>query len=85
MEEYSSKTYNVPKMSSEDFLIKSLSTDPKTTVVAIGPLTNLHLADLRSPGILNLAKQILIMGGAKLSFQPCSRSATTARFCFVFY
>lgn len=34
------------------------------TLIAIGPLTNLALAELLSPGILLRTKKILIMGGA---------------------
>jgi purine nucleosidase len=34
------------------------------TLCAIGPLTNLALAERRSPGVLKLAKQLIIMGGA---------------------
>jgi inosine-uridine nucleoside N-ribohydrolase len=48
-------------------LIEKLSANPnEITIVAIGPLTNLAAAETKSPGILNLAKEIVIMGGAFL-------------------
>jgi purine nucleosidase len=34
------------------------------TLCAVGPLTNLALAERQSPGVLTLAKDIVIMGGA---------------------
>lgn len=53
--------------SSDQLLIETLQAAPgEITLVAIGPLTNLAAAETRVPGILNLAKEIVIMGGAFL-------------------
>jgi inosine-uridine nucleoside N-ribohydrolase len=53
--------------SSEDILIDRLQSHPGAiTLVAIGPLTNLAAAEEKHPGILKLAKEIVIMGGAFL-------------------
>lgn len=49
----------------DDLLIEKLEAAPgEITLVAIGPLTNLAAAERRAAGVLNLAKQIVIMGGA---------------------
>ncbi len=51
--------------SSDDLIIEKLKAAPgEIVIVAIGPLTNLAAAEQKSPGILKLAKQIVIMGGA---------------------
>lgn len=50
---------------SADVLINQLSTHPhQITLIAIGPLSNLAIAEQRHPGILRLAQEIVIMGGA---------------------
>jgi inosine-uridine nucleoside N-ribohydrolase len=50
---------------SDELLIKKLKEYPgEITIIAIGPLTNLAAAEQKSPGVLNLAKEIVIMGGA---------------------
>ncbi len=49
----------------DDILIEKLQAMPgKITIAAIGPLTNLAAAAAKSPGILKLAKEIVVMGGA---------------------
>lgn len=50
---------------SDEILIEKLKESPhEITVLAIGPLTNLAAAEQKSPGVLQLAKEIVIMGGA---------------------
>ncbi|MEB3886574.1 nucleoside hydrolase [Lyngbya sp. CCY1209] len=50
---------------SDRLIIECLERDPgAVTIVAIGPLTNLAAAERRRPGILKLAREIVIMGGA---------------------
>lgn len=54
---------------SDEILIEKLKAAPhEITIVAIGPLTNLAAAERKSPGILNLAKEIVIMGGTFLHY-----------------
>jgi inosine-uridine nucleoside N-ribohydrolase len=49
----------------DDLLIEKLTESPgEIVILAIAPLTNLAAAERKSPGILKLAKQIVIMGGA---------------------
>lgn len=49
----------------DDLLIETLSAYPnEVIIIAIAPLTNLAAAEKKSPGILKLAKEIIIMGGA---------------------
>lgn len=50
---------------SEDLLIEQLTAHPgEITLVAIAPLTNLANAEAKCPGILQQAREIVIMGGA---------------------
>lgn len=50
---------------SDEVIIDRLTAAPgEITLVAIAPLTNLAAAEQKSPGILQQAKEIVIMGGA---------------------
>ncbi|PSF36764.1 nucleoside hydrolase [Aphanothece hegewaldii CCALA 016] len=52
----------------DEVLIEKLNALPgEITIIAIAPLTNLAAAEIKSPGILKKAKQIIIMGGAFLT------------------
>jgi purine nucleosidase len=54
-----------PRGNGVDFLVDALSARPgEVTVAAIGPLTNLALAEQRRPRILRRARKIVVMGGA---------------------
>ena len=47
------------------FLIKSLDEHAgQVTLLAVGPLTNLALAERRAPGTLDKAREVIVMGGA---------------------
>ncbi|PSN18597.1 nucleoside hydrolase [filamentous cyanobacterium CCP5] len=49
----------------DDLLIEQLNASPEAiTLIAIGPLTNLAAAEVKQPGILKKAKEIVVMGGA---------------------
>lgn len=50
---------------SDEILIDRLNSTPgEITVIAIAPLTNLASAESKQPGILQKAKEIIVMGGA---------------------
>jgi len=50
---------------SDDLLVEQLNAQPgELTLIAIGPLTNLAAAEKKQPGILQQAKEIVIMAGA---------------------
>lgn len=72
-------TLPVPETEAKDnaaaFLVEQLTQHPgEVTVIAVGPLTNLALAEKISPGILAKAKHIVAMGGAIVA--PGNASAT---------
>ncbi len=47
------------------FMVETLSARPgEVTLIAVGPLTNLALAEARSPGVLKKAREVCVMGGA---------------------
>ena len=47
---------------SEDFIIEKLQEYPhEISLLCFGPISNLHLAETKHPGILSLAKDIYIM------------------------
>ncbi|MDE2889960.1 MAG: nucleoside hydrolase [Gemmatimonadota bacterium] len=47
------------------FMIETLSARPgEVTLIAVGPLTNLALAEARAPGVLKKAREVCVMGGA---------------------
>ncbi|MEM7282736.1 MAG: nucleoside hydrolase [Pseudomonadota bacterium] len=50
---------------SVDIILKRLSqASPRCSLLAVGPLTNLALAEAAQPGILRRPKEIIVMGGA---------------------
>ena len=53
-----------------DFIARTLLGSPAgaITLVAVGPLTNLALAEIKHPGVLRRTKTLAVMGGAV--FQP---------------
>ncbi|MDA0749032.1 MAG: nucleoside hydrolase [bacterium] len=62
------------------FLVETLCARPgEVTVVAVGPLTNLALAEQRLPGVLKQARSVVVMGGA---LDEPGNSAPTAEFNF---
>jgi inosine-uridine nucleoside N-ribohydrolase len=66
----------------DDVIIEQLSASPgQITIIAIAPLTNLAAAEEKSPGILKLAKEIIIMGGA---FQVPGNVTANAEFNIAF-
>ena len=58
------QTYETARYSDEILIEKLKAAPGEITIVAIAPLTNLAAAEQKSPGVLNLAKEIVIMGGA---------------------
>lgn len=55
----------LPSGRAVDYLISEIMTRPgELIIVALGPLTNLLLAEQKSPGILNCARRVIAMGGA---------------------
>ncbi len=67
---------------SDDLIIEKLNAYPgEIIVIAIAPLTNLAAAEIKSPGILKKAKEIIIMGGA---FQVPGNVTSHAEFNIAF-
>lgn len=54
-----------PSGDAVSFMIETLSARPEeVTLIAVGPLTNLALAEARAPGVLKKAREVCVMGGA---------------------
>ena len=67
---------------SDDLIIDKLNKHPgEITLIAIAPLTNLAAAEIKSPGILKKAKEIIVMGGA---FQVPGNVTSHAEFNIAF-
>ncbi len=78
--EMDGKQQAVPRGQAVDFLVQTLSDQPgEVAVIAVGPLTNLALAEQRVPGVLQKAKQIIVMGG---TIAEPGNSTPTAEFNF---
>ncbi len=62
------------------FLTETLSARPgEVVLIAVGPLTNLALAEQRAPGLLRRARQVVVMGGA---IEAAGNATPTAEFNF---
>lgn len=67
---------------SDDLIIEKLNAYPgEIILIAIAPLTNLGSAEIKNPGILKKAKEIIIMGGA---FQVPGNATSQAEFNIAF-
>jgi inosine-uridine nucleoside N-ribohydrolase len=67
---------------SDNLIIEKLNAYPgEITIIAIAPLANLASAEIKSPGILKKAKEIIIMGGA---FQVPGNVTSHAEFNIAF-
>ena len=54
-----------PSGDAVSFIAETLSARPgEVTLIAVGPLTNLALAEARAPGVLKKAREVCAMGGA---------------------
>ena len=54
-----------PSGDAVSFMVETLSDRPgELTLIAVGPLTNLALAEARAPGVLKKAREVCVMGGA---------------------
>lgn len=63
-----------------DFMIEQIKRAPgKSTVVTIGPLTNLALAIIKEPWITDRFEQLVIMGGCVYPDQMCQRLGVTTK------
>lgn len=68
-------TQQVEEEHAAAFLVSQLTQRPNDiTVIAVGPLTNLALAERMAPGVLQKARQVIAMGGALVA--PGNASAT---------
>lgn len=63
---------------SADIIVEKLASQPgDITLVAVGPLTNLAAAEKQRPGILQKAREVVVMGGA---FRHRGNITATAEF-----
>ncbi|XP_063691919.1 uncharacterized protein LOC134824120 [Bolinopsis microptera] len=82
LKKQSTRHFDCSDTSSEQFLLEQLTTRSNVTIIAIGPLTNLHRIEEISPGILSKCKDIIIMGGAIYEPGNCPKTNMASEYNF---
>ncbi|MDN6842102.1 MAG: nucleoside hydrolase, partial [Staphylococcus equorum] len=74
-------TSSQPKANAISFIKDTLKQNPETTVLALGPLTNIALALKEDPDCFAKVSRFIVMGGSYLSHGNCSPVAEFNFWC----
>ncbi|MDN6166189.1 MAG: nucleoside hydrolase [Tetragenococcus koreensis] len=74
-------TSSQPKANAISFIKDTLKQNPETTVLALGPLTNIALALKEDPDCFAKVSRFIVMGGSYLSHGNCSPVAEYNFWC----